>query len=143
MRVGMIGLGNIGGHIAANLVADGHDVSVFDTDVARSKPLAEAGATAAPGPAEVAEASEFTLLSLPTPEIVDAVADAWLKGASQGDILIDISTNSPEAVRELGKRVAAAGCELLDAPLTGGVVARSRPAVRPALQRCHPLFGRR
>jgi 3-hydroxyisobutyrate dehydrogenase-like beta-hydroxyacid dehydrogenase len=118
----MIGLGNIGGHIAANLIADGHEVTLFDSDEARSKPLADAGATAAPGPAEVAQASEITLLSLPTPEVVNTVADAWLKGASKGDILVDISTNSPEAVRELGERISAAGCELLDAPLTGGAV---------------------
>ena len=66
MRVGMIGLGNIGGHVAANLVADKHEVTVFDTDAVRSKPLVEAGATAASGPSEVAKASEITLLSLPT-----------------------------------------------------------------------------
>ncbi len=147
MRVGMIGLGNIGGHVATNLVADGHEVTVFDTDVARSKPLAEAGATAAMGPAEVAEASEITLLSLPTPEIVNAVADSWLKGASKGDVLIDISTNSPEAVRELGERVSAAGCDLLDAPLTGGAPgAQARMLVfmvggdRQAFERCEPVL---
>jgi len=147
MRVGMIGLGNIGGHVAANLVADGHALTVFDTDETRSKPLAEAGATAAPGPAEVAGASEITLLSLPTPEVVNAVADAWLKGASKGDILIDISTNSPEAVRELGERIRAAGCELLDAPLTGGAPgAEARMLVfmvggdQEAFERCKPVL---
>ncbi len=147
MRVGMIGLGNIGGHVAANLVADGHALTVFDSDEARCKPLTEAGATAAPGPAEVAQASEITLLSLPTPEVVNAVADAWLNGASKGDILVDISTNSPETVRELGKRVAAAGCELLDAPLTGGAVgAQARMLVfmvggdRKAFERCEPVL---
>ena len=149
MRVGMIGLGNIGGHVAANLVADGHEVTVFDTDAVRSKPLAEAGATAAPSPTEVAAASEITLLSLPTPEVVNAVADAWLKGASKGDILVDISTNSPEAVRELGERVSAAGCELLDAPLTGGAIgAQSRMLVfmvggdDKAFQRCEPVLSK-
>ena len=147
MRVGIIGLGNIGGHVAANLVADGHEVTVFDTEEARSMPLAKAGAKAAPGPAEVAEASEITLLSLPTPAVVNAVADAWLKGASKGDILVDISTNSPEAIRELGVRISAAGCELLDAPLTGGAVgAEARMLVfmvggdSKAFQRCEPVL---
>ncbi len=82
MRVGMIGLGNIGGHVAANLLADGHELTVFDSDPRRIKPLTEMGATAAPGPAEIAQASEITLLSLPTPEVVNDVADAWLMGAS-------------------------------------------------------------
>ncbi len=147
MHVGIIGLGNIGGHVAANLVADGHEVTVFDTDEVRSKPLVEAGATAAPGPAEVAKASEITLLSLPTPEVVDAVADAWLKGASKGDLLVDLSTNSPEAVRKLGERISAAGCELLDAPLPGGAPgAQARMLVfmvggdRKAFERCEPVL---
>ena len=147
MRIGMIGLGNIGGHVAANLIADGHELSVFDSDEARSKPLADAGATAAAGAAEVARASEITLLSLPTPEVVDAVADAWLTGASKGDILVDISTNSPEAVRALGERISAAGCELLDAPLTGGAVgAEARMLVfmvggdLAAFERCKPVL---
>ena len=149
MRVGVIGLGNIGGHVATHLVADGDEVTVFDTDEARIAPLVESGAKAAAGPAAVAEASELTLLSLPTPEVVDSVASAWLEGASPGDLLIDISTNSPEAVRALGARVSARGCELLDAPLTGGAVgAEARMLVfmvggdRAAFERCKPVLDR-
>jgi len=149
MRIGVIGLGNIGGHVATHLVADGDEVTVFDTDEARVAPLVGSGAKAAAGPAAVAEASELTLLSLPTPEVVDSVASAWLEGASPGDVLIDISTNSPEAVRALGARVSARGCELLDAPLTGGAVgAEARMLVfmvggdRAAFERCKPVLDR-
>ena len=147
MHIGVIGLGNIGGQVATNLVTDGHEVTVFDTDEARVTALVESGARAVSGPAGVAQSSEITLLSLPTPGAVDSVADAWLEGAARGDILVDISTNSPEAVRRLGARVAARGCELLDAPLTGGAPgARTRMLVfmvggdRAAFERCLPVL---
>jgi len=147
MRVGIIGLGNIGGHVAANVIADGHEVTVFDADETRCEALARAGAAVAPGAADVATASEITLLSLPTPEVVNTVAEAWSKGASKGDLLVDLSTNSPDAVRELGVRIAAAGCELLDAPLTGGAAgAEARTLVfmvggdRRAFERCEPVL---
>lgn len=120
LRVGFIGLGNIGGAMAANLAADGHALHVHDLDASRSRALAEKGASGCRGPAEVAERSEITFLSLPTPEVVEAVAEQWLAGAARGSVLVDLSTNAPSAVRSLGARVAAAGCHLLDAPLTGG-----------------------
>jgi 3-hydroxyisobutyrate dehydrogenase len=130
MQLGVIGLGNIGGAIAANLLADGHAVSVLDADPARCAPLLEAGAAAAAGAEEVAEKSELTLLSLPTPAAVDAVAERWLAGAPRGRVLVDLSTNAPERVRALGARVAAAGCQLVEAPLSGGAIgARSRALV--------------
>ncbi len=119
-RVGVIGLGNIGGAIAANLVADGHHVSVFDTDPARTGAIVGVGGRAAHSPAEVAERSDVTFASLPTPEIVDAVAAQWLEGAAPGTILVDLSTNAPATVRVIGDRLEAAGRHLLECPLTGG-----------------------
>jgi len=103
VRVGVIGLGNIGGAIAANLVADGHSVLVFDQDAARVRALA--GAAAASAPEEVARASETCFLSLPTPAVVRAVAEQWLRGDATGSVLVDLSTNAPAAVRELGRAV--------------------------------------
>ena len=118
MRVGMIGLGNIGGPVAANLVADGHEVTVFDTDPERAR--AVVGATAAATVAEVALASEVTILSLPTPAVVESVAAGWATAAPAGSVLVDLSTNSPDVVRALGARLAASGHHLVEAPLTGG-----------------------
>src|SRR4051794_671706 len=120
MRVGVIGLGNIGGHVAANLVADGHEVVVFDVDDARA--AAVAGAAAVGSVAEVGAASEVTVLSLPTPAVVRAVADEWASAAASGAVLVDLSTNSPEVVRELGTRLSATGHHLVEAPLTGGAI---------------------
>ncbi len=118
MRVGMIGLGNIGQHIAANLVTDGHEVTVYDVDAARAAAIE--GAEVAASVAAVGKASEITLLSLPTPKIVREVAEEWTTGAAPGTILVDLSTNSPEVVRELGTRLATSGHHLVEAPLTGG-----------------------
>ena len=113
MRVGVIGLGNIGGHVAANLVADGHATVAFDVDAARAG--AVTGATPAATVADVGAASEITVLSLPTPTIVRQVADEWVTAAAPGSILVDLSTNSPEVVRELGARLAGSGHHLVEA----------------------------
>jgi 3-hydroxyisobutyrate dehydrogenase-like beta-hydroxyacid dehydrogenase len=120
MQVGVIGLGNIGGHVAANLATDGHDVVVFDVDPGRAE--AVTGARAVKSVADVGAASEMTVLSLPTPTVVRQVADEWGTTAAQGSVLVDLSTNSPEIVRELGTRLAATGHHLVEAPLTGGAI---------------------
>jgi 3-hydroxyisobutyrate dehydrogenase-like beta-hydroxyacid dehydrogenase len=119
-RVGVIGCGNIGGAVAANLVQDGHHVAVHDAVRERLRPLVGLGARAADSPAVVAERSEITFTSLPTPAVVEEVARQWLEGAAPGSVLVDLSTNAPSSVRVLGARLAAGGCHLLEAPLTGG-----------------------
>ena len=120
MAIGVIGLGNIGRGIATNLVADGSDVVVYDVDAAAMAAIE--GATTAPDVAGVARAADVTLLSLPTPEIVSDVAAAWGFAAAPGSVLVDLSTNSPAVVRELGARLAADGHHLVEAPLTGGAI---------------------
>jgi 3-hydroxyisobutyrate dehydrogenase len=146
-RIGVIGAGNIGGAIAANLIADGHAVTVHDAAPVRVRALVEAGATAAASPAAVGERSEITFTSLPTPAIMAAVADAWLGGAPAGAVLVDLSTNAPATVREVGARLAAAGRHLLEAPLTGGAPgAQARMLVfmlggeRAVVERCRPVL---
>ena len=124
MRIGVIGLGNIGGAIAANLVADGHEVTVHDLDAL----LADAvtGASAAGDVGSVARATDIALLSLPTPDVVAAVATDWATAAKPGSVLVDLSTNSPAVVRELGDRLAGSGHDLVEAPLTGGAIGAER-----------------
>lgn len=147
MRVGVVGLGNIGGAIAANLLADGHEVAVCDRERARQDALVARGAAPADGPAALAARAEVTFLSLPTPEIVDAVAGEWLEGAPQGSVLVDLSTNAPASVRALAARVASRGCDLLEAPLTGGAPGAQRRLLvflvggdAPVFERCRPLL---
>ena len=124
MPIGVIGLGNIGGAIAANLVADGNEVVVYDLDASAME--AVTGASVTTDVQSLAAQTEITLLSLPTPAVVNVVAEAWASAAPSGSILVDLSTNSPAAVRELGGRLAGSGHHLVEAPLTGGAIGAER-----------------
>jgi 3-hydroxyisobutyrate dehydrogenase-like beta-hydroxyacid dehydrogenase len=129
--IGFVGLGNIGGALAANLLADGHRLTVHDTDPAKVAPLVTGGAVDGGGADEVGAASAVTFLSLPTPAVVEAVTGRWLeRAAGSGKVLVDLSTNAPSTVRAMGARLAAAGTHLVEAPLTGGAPgARNRTLV--------------
>lgn len=148
-HLGVIGLGNIGGVIAANLLADGHAVAVFDLDAGRRARLAAQGARALASGAAVAAQSEITFTSLPAPSVFDAVSTEWLSGSRPQAILVDLSTNAPAMVCAVGSRLAAAGRSLLEAPLTGGAPgAQARALVfmvggEPGvLDRVRPLLDR-
>jgi 3-hydroxyisobutyrate dehydrogenase-like beta-hydroxyacid dehydrogenase len=129
--LGFVGLGNIGGGVCANLVADGHVVTVHDVDGARVDALVSAGARRADSPGAVARAADWTLLSLPSPEIMEDVAGKWLaEAAGTGKVLIDLTTNAPSTVRAVGARLSRAGTTLVEAPVTGGAPgARARKLV--------------
>jgi len=120
MKIGVIGLGNIGGAIAHNLVEDGHKVAVYDVDSSRAATLAEAGATALPSTAALGAASELTFASLPTPEAVEKTAAQWVDTATPDSVFVDLSTNAPDVVRRIGATLRERKCHLLEAPLTGG-----------------------
>ena len=148
-RLGVIGAGNIGGAIAANLLADGHEVAVHDVDATRTGALAEKGATVCGSPAAVGERSEITFTSLPTPAIMQATAKAWSDGAARDAILVDLSTNAPSVVRSVGARLGEQGRHLLESPLTGGAPgAQARMLVfmvggEPAVfERCRPVLAK-
>ena len=130
-RLGFIGLGNIGGPLAANLVADGHELVACDVDPARVEALCALGASPAATPEAVAATAHCTFLSLPSPAVMESVTRRWLSGTGGAPrILVDLSTNAPATVRRMGEEVAAAGCRLVEAPLTGGAIgARSRKLV--------------
>lgn len=119
--LGFIGLGNIGGGVCANLVADGHQVWIFDVDETRTRPLAGSGAKVGASVQEVGSQADLTLLSLPTPEIMKSVTEQWLEAASgSGKVLVDLTTNSPSTIRTVGARMSERGTRLLEAPVTGG-----------------------
>jgi 3-hydroxyisobutyrate dehydrogenase-like beta-hydroxyacid dehydrogenase len=147
-RLGFIGLGNIGGAVATNLASDGHDLRAYDAEPARVRALVGAGATAGSSAADVAAHAEVTFLSLPTPQVMEAVAGEWLAAAQPDAVLIDLTTNAPETVRRVGERVARAGRYLLEAPLTGGAPgAKARMLTfivggdAAVVERCRPLLG--
>ena len=119
-RVGVVGLGNIGGALATNLVTDGHDVTVTDVDAARAEAID--GAKAVPSVAEVASVSEITLTSLPNPAVVQAVAEEWMSAAAPGSVLLELSTTLPDSNRAIAAQLAASGHHFVEAPLTGGAI---------------------
>ena len=124
MAVGVIGLGNIGGAIAANLVADGHEVVVYDLDPARMD--AVAGASGATGVEEVARAAEITLLSLPHTRgghcrghAVGQCRRAPLGGRRPVH-------RQPGRGAPVGEPMAETGHHFVEAPLTGGAIGAER-----------------
>jgi 3-hydroxyisobutyrate dehydrogenase len=126
MRVGFIGIGNMGWPMAANIAAAGHDLTVFDLDPERSARFTrEHKARAAAGLAEIAQ-NEATITMLPTGQIVRQVLleqenGAFAKNLRPGALVIDMSSSEPVGTRELGKALDRDGVVLLDAPVSGAV----------------------
>ena len=120
MRVGFIGLGTMGAHMALNVRAAGHELVVHDLRREAAATHLQAGAAWADGPREIAVQSEVVFTSLPGPREVEAVADGLIAGMQPGTAWFDLSTNSPTVIRALHARFAARNIDLLDAPVSGG-----------------------
>ena len=125
MNIGFIGLGNMGGGMAANVLRAGHDLTVHDLRRETATPLLEDGASWADTPAELAAACDIVLTSLPGPREVEAIAlgeSGILEGSKGGSVYIDLSTSSPTLIRSIAEDFAAKGVSVLDAPVSGGPV---------------------
>ncbi len=124
MRIGFIGLGNMGGPMALNLLKAGHTLIVSDVRREAAAPHLERGAKWADRPAALARESELILTSLPGPKEVEAVAlgrDGIIQGAVAGTVYADLSTSSPTVMRRIHAAFKAKGVHVLDAPVSGGV----------------------
>lgn len=118
--VGFIGLGIMGGPMAANVLKKGHSLVVYDIDPAAVKRLAEMGATAGTSPAAVARACDIVITMLPDAPDVEKAAfgpDGIVAGLKAGGIMIDMSTSAPETTRRIGKALTAKGCGMVDCPV--------------------------
>jgi len=120
MRVGFIGLGTMGAHMALNARKGGHDLTVNDLRRDAAAPHLAAGCVRADTPEAVAKDADVVLTSLPGPKEVEAVAEGLITGMKKGAVWFDLSTNSPTVVRRLHERFAARGIPMLDAPVSGG-----------------------
>jgi 3-hydroxyisobutyrate dehydrogenase len=124
MRIGFIGLGTMGRHMASNLQKAGHELIVHDVRREAAETHVKAGARWADSPRAVAEASEVVFTSLPEPKDVEAVAldekTGLLSGLTAGKAFFDLSTNSPTVVRRLHAVFKARGVHMFDAPVSGG-----------------------
>ncbi|WP_213451888.1 NAD(P)-dependent oxidoreductase [Rhizomonospora bruguierae] len=129
MRIGFVGLGNMGGRIAACIVRAGREVLGYDV---RPENIAAAGARAARSVGEVTDGSDLLLLSLPDSRVVEAVVlgdDGVLAHARPEQIVVDLSTAAPESTTGLHRLLAERGAAYLDAGISGGAAAAEKAAL--------------
>ena len=122
--IGFIGLGNMGGPMALNLVKAGHKLTVFDLSKDAVAKLVEAGASAASTAADVVKGAEFVVTMLPAGAHVKSVylvEDGLLAAAGKGTLFIDSSTIDVPSAREVIAAAEEAGMLMVDAPVSGGV----------------------
>ena len=123
MKIGFIGVGTMGRHMAANLMKSGHALVINDVKRDAAKSHLDKGATWADSPKAVAEATDVVFTSLPGPVEVEAVAlgeRGLLAGMTAGKVYVDLSTNSPTVMRKLHAVFQERGIHVLDAPVSGG-----------------------
>jgi len=123
VRIGFIGLGNVGGKLAGSLQRNGFDLTVLDLDPVAAQPFLDAGATWAGSPREMAEACDTIITCLPSPaacsEVMEA-DDGILAGLSEGRVWMEMSTTDEAEVRRMGALVQAVGAQPVDCPVSGG-----------------------
>ena len=123
MKIGFIGLGNVGSKIAKNLINNGFKLTVLDLDTTLSSSFKEIGAKWAASPRELAANSEMIITCLPSPKACSDVMegeDGVIKGLSKGKIWAEMSTTDFEEVKRIGKLVSSASGEPMDCPVSGG-----------------------
>jgi 3-hydroxyisobutyrate dehydrogenase len=123
MKVGFVGVGFMGRHMARNVLNGGHEMKVYDVNREAADEVLSLGAAWVNSPREAAEGSEITFTSLPTPQVVEQVASGEggvLSGAGRGSALFDLSTTDPSTIQRIAARAEASGIHVLDAPVSGG-----------------------
>ncbi|WP_282051947.1 NAD(P)-dependent oxidoreductase [Phaeobacter inhibens] len=120
MKVGFIGLGNVGGKLSGSLLRNGIDLSVYDLNGALVAKAAEVGATAANDPAELMRNCDAVITCLPSPAASDQVMQQMLPEIGPGKIWMEMSTTDEAEVKRLGAMVEQAGGTAVDCPVSGG-----------------------
>jgi 3-hydroxyisobutyrate dehydrogenase-like beta-hydroxyacid dehydrogenase len=154
--IGFIGLGRMGSHMSSRLIAAGHRLVAFDVDAGALARAVQKGATPAKSPAEVASSADIVFVSLPTPDIVKAVAlsEQGVIAGSRARMFVDLSTTGPRTAIEVAEALGQKNIVAVDAPVSGGpggaekgtlaiMVAASRGAVdelRPLLDVLGKVF---
>ncbi len=119
--IAFLGLGNMGGPMAANLIGAGHSVHGFDPVAALKEAATDKGARVFDSGAEAVAEAAVVITSLPNGAVVKACYAEILPAASKGTLLIDTSTISVDDAREIHQQAVAAGLAQLDAPVSGGI----------------------
>jgi 3-hydroxyisobutyrate dehydrogenase len=149
-KMGFIGVGVMGEPMASNLLRAGFELTIFDRTRSKCEKLVSLGANIADSPRHVAAASEIVITMVPDTATVEQVLfgeNGVAAGLKPGTLVIDMSTISPLATMEFGKGLAALGCEMLDAPVSGGpkgAIAGTLGIMvggpREVFDRCLPIF---
>ena len=123
MKIGFIGLGNVGGKLAGSLIRNGHDVTVRDLDPALMAEFTGRGASSAASPREIGEKCDVIVTCLPSPAASAAVAegeDGFVPVMRPGQVWMEMSTTDYEEVIRLGALVEARGALFMECPVSGG-----------------------
>lgn len=121
-NIGFVGLGNMGGHMASNLIKKGHKLHVFDISKPACDNLKAKGAKVYGNTAELAKIADFVITMLPNNDIVNkSYEEMTADGVNKNTIFIDSSTIDPNLVKQLQKMISAKGARFIDAPVSGGV----------------------
>ena len=156
VRVGFIGLGNVGGKLAGSLLRNGVSVVALDLDAARVDHFVALGAVAAESPIAVTEQCDVVITCLPSPMASAAVMEAddgVIAGLRPGTVWMEMSTTDSAEIARLGALVAGAGGAVVDCPVSGGCHRAATGNIsifagtdRPTFERVLPLLtilGRR
>jgi 3-hydroxyisobutyrate dehydrogenase-like beta-hydroxyacid dehydrogenase len=119
VKIGFVGLGNMGAGVCHNLIKAGHDLIAYDISEAAGARF-EGKCALAKDLREVAEFGEYIFMSLPKSEIVEEVVESFLATDIRGKTIIDLSTSYPLSTQALAARVSEAGGTMIDAPFNGG-----------------------
>jgi 3-hydroxyisobutyrate dehydrogenase-like beta-hydroxyacid dehydrogenase len=149
-NLGYIGLGVMGGRMAARLLAKGHAVTGYNRTRSKAEALERGGLRVADTPRDVAAAADVTFVMVANSEALTSVAggpDGFIAGLGRGKIVVDMSTVSPALSRTLASRVREAGAEMIDAPVSGSVLTLEQGKLsimvggdRAAFDRVRPLL---
>ncbi|MBD3172276.1 NAD-binding protein [Candidatus Bathyarchaeota archaeon] len=149
-KIGFIGIGLMGSGMSMNLLKAGYQLTVWNRTTSKTKPIVEAGAKLAKSPKEVAENSDVVISIVTGSDDVKEVllgANGAIHGAKKGDIFIDMSTISPIATVEIAEILTESGVEMLDAPVSGGVIGARDGTLSIMIggkeeiyKKCEPLF---
>jgi 2-hydroxy-3-oxopropionate reductase len=147
-KVGFIGLGIMGRPMAKNLMDAGYELVLHNRTREKAEELADGGeGEVADGPKQVAEQSDIVITMLPDTPDVEAVLGDVLEGVKEGALIVDMSTISPVATKELAARGKERGASMLDAPVSGGDVGAQQGTLsimvggeEEDFERARPLF---
>jgi 3-hydroxyisobutyrate dehydrogenase len=123
MKIGFIGLGNVGGKLASSLLRNNFDLTVRDLDENLTNTFKNLGAKVANSPKELAEQADLIITSLPSPEVSAEVMESEngiLNGLSENKIWLEMSTTDENEVKRLGEKVIAKKAIPMDGPVSGG-----------------------